>query len=168
MKVKSASTHKKVVVETFAGERVLGYINPRHFDGDAGLELLEAAGQVQQLPWKSVKVAWFVRDWEEPLARFDRALFFRRPRLEGLWVRLHFRDQEVLDGLLANDLLHLSEHGYLISPPDPSGSHQKAFVPRAALTSMEVLSVNPNRGAHHRRRRAPAPEPGRQPRLFNE
>lgn len=167
MKVKTPSTHKKVVVETYGGERVLGYVNPRQFDRAEGLELLDAHGQVQQLPWKSVKVAWFVRDWEEPLARSDRTVFFRRPRLEGLWIRLHFRDEEVLDGLLANDLLHLSEHGYLITPPDLNGAHQKAFVPRAALASMEVLSVIPNRGEHHRRRRAPAPEPGRQPRLFN-
>lgn len=169
MKVTESSTHKKVVVETFAGERLLGYVNPRQFDREAGLELLDAAGQLQQLPWKSVKVAWFVRDWQEPLARTDRTVFLRRPRLEGLWIRLRFRDQEILDGLLPNDLLRLSEHGYLITPPDFNGSDQKAFVPRAALASMEVLSVIPNRGEHRpRRRRSPAPEPARQPRLFND
>ena len=68
--------------------------------------------------------------------------------------------------MLVNDLLHLSRHGYLITPPDLNGSHQKAFVPRAALASMEVLSVIPNRGEHHRRRRRGAPDPERQARLF--
>jgi len=169
MKFAGSSTHKKVVVETFAGERVLGYVNPRHFDRESGLELLDAAGQMKEVAWKEVKVAWFVRDWQEPLARPDRAVFLRKPRLEGLWIRLRFRDDEVLEGMLVNDLLHLSRHGYLITPPDLNGSHQKAFVPRAALASMEVLSVIPNRGEHHRRRRSRkfgAPEPERQPRLF--
>lgn len=168
MQVKPSSTHKKVVVETFEQERLRGYVNPRHFDRDQGLELLEPGGELRQLPWKSVKVAWFVRDWEEEPARPDRTVFLRRPRLEGLWVRLHFRDNEVLEGMLINDLLHLSPHGYLITPPDLNDSHQKAFVPRAALTAIEVLAVNPNRGEHHRTRRRPAPEPGRQARLFAE
>ena len=168
MQVKSSSTHKKVVVETFDQQRLPGYVNPRHFDAEEGLEYLDAAGQVQQLPWKNVKVAWFVRDWEEEPTRPDRTLFLRRPRLEGLWVRLRFRDNEVFEGMLVNDLLHLSPHGYLITPPDLNGSHQKAFVPRAALTAFEVLAVNPNRGEHHGRRRRPAPEPGRQRRLFSE
>jgi len=167
MQVKSSSTHKKVVVETFDGERLQGYVNPRHMDREAGLEFLDAAGQLQELPWKNVKVAWFVRDWEEEPARPDRSAFLRRPKLEGLWVRLRFRDQEVLEGMIVNDLLQASPHGYLITPPDLNSSHQKAFVPRTALAGMEVLAVNPNRGEHRPRRRAPA-EPGRQPRLFAE
>ncbi|MCH8948065.1 MAG: hypothetical protein IH789_10640, partial [Acidobacteria bacterium] len=60
------------------------------------------------------------------------------------------------------DLLHLSPHGYLITPPDLNSNHQKAFVPRAALTAVEVLAVVPARGAARRRPAAPA-----QPRLFN-
>lgn len=168
MKVKSSSTHKKVVVETFEGQRLCGYVNPREFDREEGLQLLDAAGQLQQVPWKTVKVAWFVRAWEEEPARPDRTVFLRRPRLEGLWIRLRFRDNEILEGMLVNDLLHLSPHGYLVSPPDLNGSHQKAFVPRAALAAMEVLSVIPNRGEHHRRRHRPEVEPGRQARLFAE
>lgn len=167
MQVKASSTHKKVVVETYGQERLRGYVNPRHFDRAAGLEFLDAAGQRRELPWKEVKIAWFVRDWDEEPARPDRTVFLRRPRLEGLWVRLRFRDNEVLEGMLINDLLHLSPHGYLITPPDLNGSHQKAFVPRTALAALEVLAVNPNRGEHRPRRRL-VPELGRQARLFTE
>jgi len=167
MQVKSASTHKKVVVETFEGGRLRGYVNPRQMDREAGLEFLDAAGQLQELPWKNVKVAWFVRDWEEEPARPDRSVFLRRPKLEGLWVRLRFRDQEVLEGMIVNDLLQASRYGYLITPPDLNGSHQKAFVPRVALAAMEVLAVNPNRGEHRPRRR-PAPVPAAQRGLFGD
>ncbi|MBI2956764.1 MAG: hypothetical protein HYY26_05580, partial [Acidobacteria bacterium] len=151
MKLKSSSTHKKVVVETFDGQRLPGYVNLRQFDQPESLLLLDPAGEMQQLPWKNVKVAWFVRDWEEPPARPDRLVFQRRPRLEGLWVRLRLRDNEVLEGVIVNDLLQMSPHGYLFTPPDLNGSHQKAFVPRAALAAMEVLAVVPNRGQHHPR-----------------
>jgi hypothetical protein len=168
MLTKTSSTHKKVVVETFEGQRLPGYVNPRHFDRDAGLQMLDPAGEVQELPWKDVKVAWFVRDWQDEPARPDRTAFLRRPRLEGLWVRLRFRDNETLEGVIVNDLLNSSPHGYLFTPPDLSGVHQKAFVPRAALTAMEVLAVIPTRGQHHPRRRPAVAEATRQPGLFGE
>jgi hypothetical protein len=168
MLTKTSSTHKKVVVETFEGQRLPGYVNPRHFDRDAGLQMLDPAGEVQELPWKDVKVAWFVRDWQDEPARPDRTAFLRRPRLEGLWVRLRFRDNETLEGVIVNDLLNSSPHGYLFTPPDLSGVHQKAFVPRAALTAMEVLAVIPTRGQHHPRRRPAVAEAIRQPGLFGE
>lgn len=165
MKTKAPSTHKKVVVETSEGERLRGYVNPRNFDREGGLELLDPAGLRQQLAWKTVKIAWFVRDWEEALPGPEATTFTRRPRLEGLWLRLRFRDHQVLEGVLVNDLLQLSPHGYLITPPDLAGSHQKAFIPRAALDSVEVLAVVPSPGTRHRRR--PAAAVPAQPRLFN-
>lgn len=166
MTARSSSTHKKVVLETFQGERRTGYVNPRTFDRDEGFELLDAGGQLQRHEWKKVKIAWFVRDWEGPL-RPEQTTFARRPRLGGLWVRLRFRDEEVLEGMLVNDLLHVSEHGYLITPPDLSGNQQKAFVPKTALAGMDVLAVIPNCG-QHRRRRVRAPKTDRQPSLFND
>lgn len=168
MRVHSSSTHKKVLVETFDGQQVRGYVNPRHLDRAQGLELLDASGQRQELPWKKIKVAWFVRDWEENLAPPNRRVFPRRPRLEGLWVRLRFRDDEMLEGILVNDLLHLDPQGFLLTPPDLHDSHQKAFVPRTALAALEVLGVNPRRGEQPRRRRRAPPEAKQQPGLFTE
>ena len=160
MKVKASSTHKKVVVERFSGEPVRGYLNPRTFDQPEGMELLTAEGQRTELPWKEIKIAWFVQEWDPSPARPERTMFLRRPRLEGLWIRLRFRDQEVLEGLVANDLLGHSAFGYLITPPDLNGNHQKAFIPRSALAAMEVLAVIPHRGQHRRRRPRGAPAPG--------
>jgi hypothetical protein len=168
MLTKTSSTHKKVVVETFDGRRLPGYVNPRQFDRAEGMQLLDPAGEVQELAWKDVKVAWFVRDWEDEPARPDRTAFLRRPRLEGLWVRLRFRDNETLEGVIVNDLLNSSPHGYLFTPPDLHGAHQKAFVPRAALAAMEVLAVIPTRGQHLPKRRRAVVEATRQPGLFGE
>lgn len=168
MNLRSPSTHKKIWVEIFEGEPVRGYVNPRRFDRPEGLELMDAAGQLHTLPWKNVKTAWFVRDWDSPPAPPERRVFARRPRLEGLWVRLRFCDDEVMEGIVVNDLLHQSPHGYLLTSPELNGNLQRAFVPRAALAAMEVLGVNPSRGEPRRRRPRAAPEAGRQPRLFAE
>jgi hypothetical protein len=167
MAIKTSSTHKKVVVETLDGARHFGYLNVRNFDRKEGLELLDAGGQVQQFPWKDVKIAWFVQDWDAPV-RPQQTVFQRRPRVQGLWVRLRFHDEEVLEGILVNDLARQGEHGFLLTPPDLSGSHQKAFVPRAALAALEVLGVIPGRGEERPQRRPQRLAPEAQQELFKE
>lgn len=166
MSAKPSSTHKRVVVETFDGNRFHGYLNPRNFDRPDGLEMLDLTGQALNLSWSQVKLAWFVRDWDVP-PRPQQTTFSRRPRLEGLWVRLRFRDDEILEGILVNDLTQQSDHGFLLTPPDLDTTHQRVFVPRAALTSLEVVGVIRG-GEPRRRRRATPADEGRQPSLFNE
>lgn len=158
MNLKAPSTHKKVLVEMSGGSFTRGTVNPRHFDGSEAMEFLDEQGQLRTLPWRDIRAVWFVTDWDQPLPVTPR-LFPRRPRLEGLWVRLRFRDAEPLDGILVNNLLHLSPHGYLLTPPGFVSGHQKVFVPKAALTEMQVLGVIPAPGARRRTRVAPASQP---------
>lgn len=161
MNLKAPSTHKKVVVELQGGSTARGYVNPRQFDSADGLELLDEQGQLGTLAWGKIHAVWFVRDWEQPLPPPPR-VFARRPRLAGLWVRLRFRDASAMEGILVNDLLHLSPYGYLLTPPQFVADHPKVFVPKVALTEMQVLGVISPAG--RRRPRAPV----RQPRLFAE
>ena len=64
-----------------------------------------------------------------------------RPKLEGLWVRMLFRDGEVLDGILPNNLLAWEIAGFTVTPPEPDANNQRVFVPRSALKSIQVLGV---------------------------
>ena len=82
--------------------------------------------------------------------------------MEGLWVRLRFRDGDAMDGLLANNLLQLENQGFTIIPPDPGFQNQRVFVPKAALTEVQVLGVV---GSPLRRRKA-KPEAKEQIGLF--
>ena len=165
MRKKATSTHKKVIAETSAGERLQGYVKFPNFAGDDGLELLDSAGQQQKLPWKSMKILWLVRDWEDSTPPLEQTAFPRRPRVEGLWVRLRFRDDTAMEGILVNELLDINPYGFLVTPPTFNGNTHTAFVPRAALKSAEILSVvgGPARQAQRRRPRAAVPG---QTRLF--
>jgi hypothetical protein len=158
----TGSTHKKVFVERFDRETLKGYVNPQTWLTDSGLELLSTAGEAIKVPYDQVKLIEFVRDLDgEGLAR-ERWRFASRPKTEGLWVRFAFKDGDELDGLLANKLLELDPHGFLVTPPDPFSNAQKIFVPRAALADVKVLGVIGGRG----RRRRPAPPPKEQIKLF--
>jgi hypothetical protein len=80
-----------------------------------------------------------VRDFESREA--DRRVFNTRPRIEGLWVSFQFRDGEVMEGVMSNNLLQLEHYGFTLIPPDPSSNNQRIFIPRASLRSVEVLGV---------------------------
>jgi hypothetical protein len=60
-----------------------------------------------------------------------------------------FQDTEVLEGIIPNSLLELDPTGFLFTPLDVYSNNLKIFVPRGALSTLEVLGVISN-GAQRR------------------
>jgi len=135
----AASTTKKAIVHRFEKEPVAGYVNPISYLQPTGVEVLTAEGKISAVSWEDVKTVAFVRDFEssEP----ERRVFNTRPKMEGLWISLKFRDGDVMEGVMPNNLLHLEHYGFTVIPPDPYSNNQRVFVPRVALRSVEVLGV---------------------------
>jgi len=152
----AGSTSKKVVIWRFEREQVTGFVNPRTYLLPAGVELLTQQGTVCVLPYTEVKAVCFVRDFAQTENGPSSRLFQARPKTEGLWVRMRFLDNELMDGLLPNNLLQLEPSGFTVVPPNPSSNNQRIFVPRSALREFHVLGVvgSPLRP----RRRKPLPK----------
>jgi hypothetical protein len=155
------STHKKVIVRKLSRDTMSGYVSPTTFVSEGRLELLNTAGNLIFVDLSEIKCVYFVRDFNEP-DNVSRKTFTTRPRTEGLWVRLKFRDNDVVEGIMANDLTQFPPQGYLLTPPDTRGNTQRIFVPRTALNQLTVLSVI---GGLQGRRR-PAKDEAAQPQLF--
>jgi Family of unknown function (DUF6982) len=134
------STHKKVIVRKMGRDSISGYVAPAHFVLEGKLELLNPSGKVVLIDLAEIKSVDFVRDFSET-GSTARKTFTTRPRTEGLWVRLNFIDNDVIEGMMANDLTQMSPEGYLITPPDTRGNVQRIFVPKMALVEMNVLAV---------------------------
>jgi len=130
-------------------DSINGYVAPANFVREGKLELLNTAGNVVAIELRDIKVVYFVRDFSDSES-LSRKTFTTRPRTEGLWVRLRFKDNEVLEGLMPNDLSLTSADGFLINPPDMRSNAQRLFVPRTSLESLTVLAVI---GATRRQRR---------------
>ena len=145
----AGSTTKKALVRRFDKEALAGYINPVSYLQPGGIEMLTAVGNIVSVPYGEIKAVAFVRDFgdTEP----ERDVFQTRPKMEGLWVSFRFRDGAVMEGVMPNNLLQLEHYGYTIVPPDPYGNQQRVFIPKTALTSVEVLGVV---GSPLRRRKA--------------
>src|SRR5882724_8375382 len=106
------STNKKVLVTRFEREAVSGFVNPQSYLLAEGLELLSQGGAVRVLPYGEIKLVCFVRDFQQGEPKKELRLFTTRPKMEGLWIRMRFRDGDAMDGLLTNNLLHLDTYGF--------------------------------------------------------
>ncbi len=165
METLNSSTLKKIVARKFDGEEIQGHINSAAFLGPEGFEVLDLSGRVQVIPIEEVKGIYFVRDFDSWPTRNERKVFLSRPKIGGLWVKLTFRDNDVIEGVIPNDLTSHQDPGLMVTPPDVSGNSQKIYIPKSALVKMEVRGVVTAGGANRARRKAA--EISRQYRLFS-
>lgn len=153
----AGSTTKKAIIRRYEKEPLSGYINSVSFLQPAGVELLSAAGNIATVPYLDIKSIAFVRDFDQS-GPPERLVFQNRPKMEGLWVRLRFRDGDLMEGVIPNNLLLLEHYGFTVVPPDAYSNQQRVFVPRASLQAVEVLGVV---GSPLKRQKA-KPAPGKE------
>ena len=142
-----APAQKKVVLRSLSNELAWGYLPAGGFLRDHHITLLQPDGHLVPFPLEEIKRIAYVRDFNlnDPLdpERIGRLTFPARPRGDGLWLRLTFSDDEILEGLSTLDLAFadtlLDDHGLFLTPPDPRSNTLRLFVPRLALQSIEVL-----------------------------
>jgi hypothetical protein len=155
------TTHKKVIVRKVDRDTISGYVSAS-FIADGKIEILNTAGNVVSIELSDVKGVYFVREFGDSES-LVRKTFTSRPRTEGLWVRLRFRDNEIIEGMMPNDLIQDGIAGFSIIPPDTRSNTQRIFVPRSALLEMTVLAVI---GEKKSQRRGRYPDDTRQVPMF--
>ncbi len=152
-----SNARKKVIVRRFAGDTLPGYLALSGFVRGQPpaqvLDLLDLSGRIVQISVKDIKTISFVRDFN--LAdttnpeRLTRRTFLARPRNEGLWVRLTFHSPDhtpdILEGLADTGISLLDslieDSGLSISPPDIRSNTQRIFIPRTAISDLQLLAV---------------------------
>jgi hypothetical protein len=146
-----AGSRKKVVVRKEDQTVQAGYLPAsgvvNRATGD--VELLDVSGRLLAVPLREIRYVAYVRDFnlDDPVMpeRLTRKTFLARPRTEGLWVRVSFRDGEVLEGLAGLDVSlmddAMTDSGIYLLPPDVRSNTQRLFVPRAAMAGVVVLGV---------------------------
>lgn len=131
---------KKATVYRFDREALSGFLDAGAPIRDGFAELLSPEGVLQKVPLGTVKYLAFVKDWGDAKP-WQRAAYSVRPRQQGLWVRLMFRDGESVEATMQNNLALFDPVAFVVSPPEPGPGLQKVLVPRDALESFEVLGV---------------------------
>jgi len=162
-----ASHRKPVIVRKFSRDWMAGYAGAVFGQDAASLEMLDLTGKVVTLDWESVKWVCYVRDFPAgEQANPERLLqkkFAVRPRADGLWLRMTLTDGDELEGLAANDRTLIEGAGLMLTPPDTRSNTQRVYIPRAAIQTLEVVSLI---GAGRANRRTAAVKVVAQPELF--
>jgi hypothetical protein len=144
-----ALAQKKVIVREFEGGLTWGYLPAAGFVEARELVMMEVDGRAKRIPMAEVKFVCFVRDFNRDDAadpeRMGRRTFQRRPRGDGIWIKLTLRDGDALEGLANMDLLQLDalvdDGGLFLTPPELKSNVLRVFVPRSAMAEMEVLGM---------------------------
>ncbi len=167
---------KKIVIRTFSGDLKWGYLPQGEFLRPDGIAYMAVYGRITTLPINEIKTISYVRDFNlddrvNP-ERIGRKAFPARPRSDGLWLKLTFRDADELEGLANFDIGFadslLTDQGLFLTPPDARANTQRLFVPRAALRSMEVLGVVMAPSKRTAQRSVTSVTPDIQTKLFGE
>jgi len=144
VKGSGSTTRKKVVIRKLDKELMKGYLDSEAYVTPLGVELLDLEGRRLKVPLDQIKGVYFVREFDGHRDRSEHKVFLSRPRMNGLWVRMTFKDAEILDGLVSQDLLSHDPFGYHVTLPDVYSNNLKIYIPRSALLSMRVLDVITN------------------------
>lgn len=140
-----ASGRKKTIARKLSQDWVAGYLPTAEFVHGGLIELLALDGKILQIPAIELKWICYVRDFNSGEAenpeRLVRKTFAGRPRTEGLLVRLHLSDGDLLEGLTANDLTLVSGAGLFLTPPDVRSNTQRLWIPQSAITEFEIVAV---------------------------
>jgi hypothetical protein len=138
---------RKVILRLLNGEVLKGYIEgtPDLLTADQ-LTIESLTEERIEISKKDVKALFFVRKFSGNKEYSEVKFFESQPKIDGLWVRLHFMDSESIEGIVANTIKFLVEDGFYLKPPDPNSNNRLMFVVKSALVDFTVLGVQYSKG----------------------
>ena len=138
---------RKVIVRKLNGEIIKGYMDsqPDLFQGEM-IHVSSLTEQLIRIPKKEMKALFFVRRFSGNKEYSEVKFFESQPRIDGLWVRLKFQDNETIEGIVTNTIRFLVDDGFYLRPPDPNSNNRLVFVLKTALLDFTVLGVQYSKG----------------------
>ncbi len=138
---------RKVIVRKVNGEILKGYVEP-DLDPVKGDEITISSltEETISVPKKELKALFFVRKFSGNKDYSEVKFFESQPKIDGLWVRLCFYDNETIEGIVSNSIGLLGEDGFYLKPPDPSSNNRLMYIVKSALKDFTVLGVQYSKG----------------------
>jgi uncharacterized protein DUF6982 len=139
---------RKVIARKLDGQTIRGYLETtRDLASTKNITIVSLARKVTRVPKVEMKALFFVRKFSGN-KEYNEIKFFRtQPKIDGLWVRVSFYDDELLEGLIVNSSHFLLDDGFYLRPPDPHSNNRLIYVVKAALKDFSVLGVQYSKGS---------------------
>ncbi len=140
---------RKVIIRKVDGEILKGYVeeslDPVNGKESSCNDHFFHRG-VDPVPKSEIKALFFVRKFSGNKEYSEVKFFESQPRIDGLWVRVYFFDNEAIEGIVANSMNFLIEDGFYLKPPDPNSNNRLMYIVKSALKDFTVLGVQYSKG----------------------
>lgn len=103
----------------------------RHLDSDL----------VEEIPTSGIKAVFYVNTFNGDSDHTHLNFHSRAPVAKGIWMRLQFRDGEVMEGIVHNSLRYLVDPGFFLIPTDPESNNKLVYVVKSWLSDLRVLGM---------------------------
>ena len=140
---------RKVIIRKMDGEVLKGYteqsLDPL-IGRDSSITITSLTEELIRVPKSEIKALFFVRKFSGNKEYSEVKFFESQPRIDGLWVRVCFFDNEAIEGIVANSMNFLVEDGFYLKPPDPNSNNRLMYIVKSALKDFTVLGVQYSKG----------------------
>ncbi len=99
------------------------------------------SGIMQEISTTDIKAVFYVKSFEGDSQHKDLNFHSRAPIVHGIWVRLQFFDDEVLEGIVHNSIHYLVDPGFFLLPTDPESNNKLVYVMKSWLADYRVLGI---------------------------
>ena len=103
----------------------------RHLDSDA----------IEEISTSEIKAVFYVNTFNGDSDHRQLNFHTRAPVAPGIWMRLQFRDGEVMEGIVYNSLRYLIDPGFFLLPTDPESNNKLVYVVKSWLVDHRVLGT---------------------------
>jgi hypothetical protein len=114
--------------------------DPQHPIDFVRLTLVDS-GVVEELPTKNAKAVFFVKTFDGDETHHALHFHSNTPIMPGLWVRVHFHDNEMIEGIISNSRDFVLENGFFLMPTDPNGNNKLVYVLKSGLQDFHILGI---------------------------
>jgi hypothetical protein len=148
------STRSEKVVIQLADRRIKGYLDSPNWDTIE--ELLSHAppaspetfrirhletNHLEEIPTRDIKAVFYVNCFKGDPEHKALNFHTRAPIVHGIWMRLQFRDGEIMEGIVHNSTRYLVDPGFFMVPTDPGSNNKLIYVVKNLLVDHRVLGL---------------------------
>jgi hypothetical protein len=148
-----SSRSEKVVIQ-FGSRTIKGYLDspawstveemlshaPHSSPESFRVRTLES-GTVEEVKTEEIKALFYVNSFEGDSKHEILNFHSRAPIVHGIWMRLQFRDGEVMEGIVYNSIRYLVDPGFFLLPTDPDSNNRLVYVRKNWLADHRVLGI---------------------------
>ena len=142
----SSDVSRRVIVRYANGTTLRGYFTAEEAQElshplSERFSVRNVEGNMEDVEVSGLKAIFFVKSFEGTQDYSEFKVFTHQPSGKGVWVRLHFHDGEVMEGIAPNALGTFASKAFTLTPPDPRSNNESVIVSKHCLKEMQILGL---------------------------